>query len=447
MIHEFGHVMAFISFLKYHKHYTVFDKSVKSWMWTGPQTRKRAETYYGCNSDQMKGIALQTMGGNVPGAHWSEDTMNDELMTPFSGEEPEKVSPMMLGLVEDTKWYKANYRMVETYDYKKGNVDGCKQDKHLCAKDRACKVGTSGEITSDFKGVGYCEKDDKGCPREVKYGNRDVTKPAGWGNNYFKYGARFSANTIVSLGNLLYWNSDGTSYNTVQIIPVEAFCNADFTKYTLRFHNYKLNVSSDQSSFSHNGDVMVSCNSQNAGQSVKFNCFQSYCSTIKCADPAKMCPKRFSKVGALNKNHSKCDYSCLKNGRCHPGGTPNTNNRRLKDTTQNMFASYKRRFLQSWDDWGDFNQEETNTPQNQQEAPSNQPAADSSNAQQNDESTDNAQKQQMAQNDKKAVYKRTVASDIAEHINYSGNWKCWCYNDEKEHNSCSPLVEDDDGSN
>jgi len=184
MIHEFGHVMAFISMLQYHKHYTQFDKTVKSWMWTGPETRKRASAYYKCDSSHMKGIALQTMAGNVPGAHWSEDTMNDELMTPFSGEEPEKVSPMMLGLVEDTKWYKANYRMVEAYNYKKGVASSCLQDKNLCAKDRACKIGADGIITGDFKGIGYCEKDDKGCAREVKYGNRDIGKPAAWGNKY-----------------------------------------------------------------------------------------------------------------------------------------------------------------------------------------------------------------------------------------------------------------------
>jgi len=238
------------------------------------------------------------------------------------------------------------------------------------------------------------------------------------------------------------WNAQGTSYNTVEVIPVEAYCNADFTKYTLLFNEFKLNVSKDQDSFKHHGNVMVSCNAQNAGKSVKFNCFQSYCSTVICADPVKMCNKRFSKVGAMNTSE-KCHFSCLKNGRCHTGGISDSDNRRLEETNQQLFSSYKRRFLWSHEDWNNYhNQEETSTPQNQQESAA--PANDSQNAQENDESTDNTQNQQMVQNDKKGVYKRTIKADIAQNINYTGNWKCWCYSDGKEHGTCNPLVEDDD---
>merc|ERR1711881_353006 len=99
---------------QYHPHFVKFDHEKKAFLWTGYQTRLRAKEFYGCKLNQMKGIALQNMGGK-PGAHWSESTMHDELMTPYSGKEPEKVSPMMLAFMEDSFWYKADYSYVENY--------------------------------------------------------------------------------------------------------------------------------------------------------------------------------------------------------------------------------------------------------------------------------------------------------------------------------------------
>merc|ERR1712159_826160 len=144
-------------------------------MWSGLHVRERASKFYGCDLAHTKGIAIQNMGGK-PGAHWSESTMADELMTPYSGVEPEQVSPMLLAFMEDTFWYKSDYSMVENYRHNIGDKRACEQ-KTLCPEKPLCKIGTSNFITSDYKGMGYCNKDSNGCAIEVKYSNMDITKP------------------------------------------------------------------------------------------------------------------------------------------------------------------------------------------------------------------------------------------------------------------------------
>jgi len=72
-------------------------------------------------------------------------------LTPYAGDEPEKVSPMLLAFMEDTFWYKADYSYVENYTYNKGNKQACSQ-KVLCPKIPKCKDGAKNFVTSDYKG-------------------------------------------------------------------------------------------------------------------------------------------------------------------------------------------------------------------------------------------------------------------------------------------------------
>lgn len=114
----------------------------------------------------------------------------------------------------------------------------------------------------------------------------------------------------------MHWTDD-TGYEEVEQISVEADCLASHKVYTMTFKNFAI----DTIDYTHHGDVKVTC--RKAG-TVKFNCIDGeYCSTVRCYDPVTLCEKRFSKIGANNgANARKCDISCLKNGRCHPGVTP-----------------------------------------------------------------------------------------------------------------------------
>jgi hypothetical protein len=78
IIHEFGHVMAYISYGDIQKHYTKWDKKLNSWVWTGPVARRHAADYYGCSANDIKGILLQTMQDGSVGAHISEPIFSDE---------------------------------------------------------------------------------------------------------------------------------------------------------------------------------------------------------------------------------------------------------------------------------------------------------------------------------------------------------------------------------
>ena len=319
LVHEFAHVMAFISLDEYHKHFVNYDKDLKAFLWTGLQVRQRASEFYGCKFEETKGIALESIDGK-PGAHWSESTMHDELMTPYSGAEPEKVSPMMLALMEDSFWYKSDYSYVENYSYEKGDKRGCTQ-KSLCPKIPKCELGTKDFLTSDWKGMGYCDKDENGCPREIKYSNMDITKPKVWEGAVQDYGGDFGSKSIFVQGEILKWNKEKTSYDSVQNLPVRAICRADLKAYTLYFHVFQQDHRKDKE---HAEDEHVVCKEEGMQ---KFNCNGTYCSEVKCFNPKSLCEERYSQLN-LQQGKPHCHISCMSNGRCQPGlhkNTPNAN--------------------------------------------------------------------------------------------------------------------------
>jgi len=144
---------------------------------------------------------------------------------------------MLLAFMEDSFWYKSDYSYVENYSYSKGDKRGCIQ-KSLCPKDPKCTLGTKDFLTSDYKGQGYCEKDENDCPKEVKYSNMDITRPKLWQGAVKKYGGDFGSKSIFCTGNFLKWNKKATSYIEVQNLPVRAICRPDLKAYTLHFHDF-----------------------------------------------------------------------------------------------------------------------------------------------------------------------------------------------------------------
>lgn len=256
LVHEFGHVMYFISLKDYHPHYVTWSNIRSTFLWTGPEARNRGNMFYKCpKSNELKGLPLQTMTPRIEeGAHFQENFFDDELMTPFSGTEPEKVSPMMLGLMEDTLWYKADYSKVELYSHQIGQSSKCDEAEKCPTK--YCKIGTENFVTSDYRGLGYCSSDDNGCPIENKYANRDCSKPHAWDKEFLSYGADYSKKSILVEGTFLKWDRDGQSYNEVNVLSVQAFCDStDFNQYFMKFNNFKL----DRESFEHKGEIVVKC--------------------------------------------------------------------------------------------------------------------------------------------------------------------------------------------
>jgi hypothetical protein len=261
----------------------------------------------------MKGVLLQTTSPTEVGAHWSESRLNDELLTPVSGAESERVSAMTMAFMEDTKWYKADYRVVENYSYMKHKPAHCSM-KTTCNPQKSCKKGTSGFVTYDYRGIAYCDLDtEDNCYKEVRYGNRDVSKPSGWGADIKNYGASFGAQSVIVKGNFLRFVDNFSSIQNVSVTVAEAICDSSHSHYTMTFKNYAV----DPSGPGYKGDVKVICDKANATK--KFNCYEGYCSEVVCYDPKIFCPRRGEEIGDVAKDAKKCDVSCMKNGRCQPG--------------------------------------------------------------------------------------------------------------------------------
>jgi hypothetical protein len=344
IVHEFGHVMAFIQFKDFHKHYTIYSEDIKKWMWTGDLVRKSAANFYGCTLDKMKGMALETFSKKTEGAHWLEATTDDELMSPIGGEEPEKVSPMMMAFLEDTHWYKSDYSVVENYMFHVMDPGHCSQ-KMKCPEKKICKLGEEDFVTSDFKGLGKCEKNEAGCPSEVKWSNRNVYRPAGWNKKYRQYGAVYSDRSIIVQGRFIRWDSDGDLYTEVGVLSAESWCKKkDLTEYWVSFKEFKYH----NKEFEHRGDIFVKCTKNR--EKIEFNCNKdgTWCSHVICYDPKELCTKTMTKLGNYGGNSPNCDRSCMKNGRCRPGIFPeNTSSETLAKTAKKQLHNARRRLARA----------------------------------------------------------------------------------------------------
>lgn len=296
VIHEFGHVISFISFDRYHQNNLKLKSSINRYIWTGPKVLEKARKYYNCSS--LDGVPIQNNNGRI-GGHWSETFLADELMTPTTGADPELVSPMSLALCEDTNWYKADYTFSENYTHNKNA--GCSAFEQTCPSPQLCESGTSGFITSDYKGVGYCSTNSNGCNVERKYSNRDCMIGSKWPSSHADYGASYGANCVIAEGK--FKRKSGSWIYSESQISVQAQCSHTNGSYTLTFKNFQ-----QDSSGNHTGDAVVTCTHDGDKQ---FNTTSQYPSTVKCHDPKKFCAARFA-----SSNGTGCDSTCRKNGRC-----------------------------------------------------------------------------------------------------------------------------------
>jgi len=292
IIHEFGHVIAFISLDQVQRRYVDIDRNINAYIWKGPKVLQMAQRFYGCNN--MTGVPLQNLNGRV-GGHWDENSLFDELMTPMANSSPEKVSAMTLALCEDTDWYKAEYAFTENFDYRKGK--GCSVFSG-CSKPDICTPGTSGFITHDKSGVGYCRQNSQGCATEGKYSNRNCASANSWSGDTARFGAQFGGDSAVAGGR--FYRDLGRSYTAITQSCTKVACSGT-SSYTFTFNNFRYR------SGSYSGDVSVTCTRAgrkefNAGGNVP-------ASYVDCESPATFCAAKFG-------GNASCHESCVANGRC-----------------------------------------------------------------------------------------------------------------------------------
>jgi len=292
IIHEFGHVIAFISLDRVQRRYVDIDRNINAYIWKGPKVLSKANTYYNCSS--LTGVPLQNLNGQV-GGHWDEAALFDELMTPMANSSPEKVSSMTLALCEDTEWYKANYSFAENYTHSKGK--GCAVFNG-CPRPAICEVGRSGFITADKSGVGICNQNSSGCATEAKYSNRNCASAGSWGGASDRFGASFGSSSAVAGGR--FYRDMGSSYIGSNQSCTEVKCSGT-SSYTFTFKNFRYSGSR------YSGDVEVTCS--RAGRK-EFNTGGNIpASYVDCESPTAFCAAKFG-------GNATCHESCKANGRC-----------------------------------------------------------------------------------------------------------------------------------
>jgi len=304
MIHEFGHIFGFTSWDTMQRHMVkVVDNK---WVWYGPKVLALAREYYNCSS--LEGVPLEANKSGGIGAHWNEAVLFNELMTPMAQSDSNKLSGLSLALLEDTKWYKADYTRSEHWTYLKGQ--GCSAvSGSSCPTPSPCTSGTNGDITSDFKGVGYCATDGNGCNTTKKYSNRNCEVEAGWPSGNKANGAWYGDNCAVTKATLKY-KANGMIYTQPGNISVWAQCKGN-SSYSLWFKGFAVDSNGDKTG-QWAGVECLAAGTKN------FNSFTingtEYPSSVECVDPATFCTGRFgSTVGTKG---ALCDKSCNSYGRC-----------------------------------------------------------------------------------------------------------------------------------
>jgi hypothetical protein len=436
LIHELGHVIAFMGFQKYHSRYTRYNKTHHLFQWTGPKVAQAGSKFYGCEQKDWPGMSIETINSSKAGSHWTEEWTGPEMMSPVSGSLHQLVSPVTLALVEDTDWYKVDHRFSENYTFRKGQ--GC-AIKYNCPKTPICTIGTENIAVSDHKGIGYCKKDKNGCAVENKYGNRNCTAPGGWEKYFLDYGASYDGNCVIAQGSFARYDADKQAY-AEKIVSVRADCAKDHSSYKLTWKNFKLNLEA----LTHSGDVSVVCDKEG---DTRFNVNGDTGSYVKCKDPKSFCEARFGHHSRAGGEEGACDDSCKKNGRCHPGEAKAVTSRltvgdSLLDRHRNRFIRLRmgpRRILRtkrlawSWAGWCSYS--EMNRKFKKIYRVDLEVYGGPAKLQKYIDPNTNSPKC-IALRNKKDAGPAFPAHD--------GQWKCWCYKDQTEHATCPNLQQDRD---
>ena len=301
MIHEFGHIIAYLGWEKFQPHniLTIPGTDGKNgYEWKGPKVLEIARKYYNCSAD-LKGLPLERMTDGSLGAHWEEAWFGPEGMSPVGGAEPELFSAMSLALCQDSGWYQVDYAMAENYEFGKGT--GC--DKKNCAK-QTCnpQTDTNDLISSKKTSLGYCNKDEHNCGSYTPYTGRNCKTATGWPTGNQAYGASYSDDCTVVRGAFTAFGTDGSQYSITEL-SVEATCSADQQSYSLMFKGAEY-VEEDKKT---GQDVIVACK---AAGDVAYNYLSlNVESSVKCEDPKSFCKARFG-------GQELCPDMCSNSGRC-----------------------------------------------------------------------------------------------------------------------------------
>lgn len=111
-----------------------------------PTVKKEVRRHFGC--DDLEGAELENQGGEGTAlTHWEKRIFENEAMTGTYTQHP-VFSRITLALMEDTGWYKANYKMAEPLDW--GRNLGC-----LFAKNN-CRAWIANQIENKLHTAPYC---------------------------------------------------------------------------------------------------------------------------------------------------------------------------------------------------------------------------------------------------------------------------------------------------
>ena len=426
IVHEFAHVIAFIEWETYQKRYFKYQPSGKLYYFNGPKVVQAMAHYYGCSTDEASmGMPVETFGRREPGAHWDESFVDDELMSPVGGEEPEKLSPMSMALFEDSGWYKSNYGMIENYTFRKGAGCGAAKPSKGCPKPSVCRADDSDFVTKDFKGIGYCDEDSKGCPVEVKYANRNSNLAKGWERSYTTFGATYGNNSTIAEG--VFNKFEGRSVAEETQVSVLTRCNNGGKSYTLTFKGFKLKRGR------HSGDVDVTCSSK--GKQT-FNNDDQFPSHVKCNDPKTFCESAFGANGASGDGSSGgCDASCVKNGRCHPNNVSQARNLSEMFMLALGTDEYRREL-------GTMPMPRPDRRPTPKKAPSTKRGLGTMPMPRPDRRP-TPKKAPVSVNRKLSWMTNAFGADTEparQNQAVKGDWKCWCYSDGQERDVCPSIA-------
>jgi len=190
IIHEFGHVISFISWQRYQAKNIEINRELNSWVWKGANVLKYARAYYGCPN--LTGVPLQTGTDGRPGGHWNEQYLGNEIMTPTTRGGGDLFSNMSLALAEDSGWYQPDYSMAENFQFRKNS--GCNWGKCMSS------CNTNGP-TIDQQVYGFCSRNpNSGCSAVVGYSNRKCHEAESWNSSYTAAGASYGSSCSIITG-------------------------------------------------------------------------------------------------------------------------------------------------------------------------------------------------------------------------------------------------------
>lgn len=225
-----------------------------------PNLVKLAQRYFKC--DDIDGVPLEDSGeSDSKGTHFEKKWFGNEIM--ISDENLNmKISSFTFKFLEDTGWYKPQYKRRERFPYLYG--EGCTILNSGC-KDlsRVCDMAIQGPICSyDYTGIGECSKGDiysDNCPLFITM-NIDCRNPDhatkqnsifmdfDYGNRCFEgildpdliYGKKSQPQRQAFCAkSKCYTNKEGLTAIKIELREKSVICNRSYAKIPIDSKNLK----------------------------------------------------------------------------------------------------------------------------------------------------------------------------------------------------------------